>query len=358
MAELLLQVTQMSNGSVQHTPLPSILRQKNILNQTVSFPVLFHFGNTLSKPSMFDLCLTIVHNEEANTPHYQIAAPSHLFDQTTIEQLSQRFHLLSQQLLSFDAPRKPIYKFSIILPNEQYLLTLFHNRHDDDDDSISTTVPQLFLEQVMKYPHKVALTLDDFSLTYSQLLARVKQLCHTLKREYDIQIGDIICQCMDRSIEMIVGILTIMMLGGVYVPLNPSDSAARLQSLIRQIRPKLVLTASSSITHEVDTHCVSLSLNELGDGEDDILSIGNDSISHIIFTSGSTGTPKGVQIRHHNFVSCMRTHQFDERDVVLQLAGCSFDVHFDEIVSSLCRGAHLVSLRSGTLSGEKWRTIR
>lgn len=355
-AELLLRVAQISNDIKRHVHVEqsTIFYQKNILNRTVLFPVLFHFGNAVSKQSLFDLSLTIDHNEDLNTIQCDIETSSHVFDQTTTEQLSQRFHLLSQQLLSLDHRQQPIYTFSIILPDEHKLLGQFHHRSDEISiQQSTTTIPQLFLDQVMKHPDKFAVTLDHVSLTYSELLTRVKQLCYGLKTKYDVEIGDIICQCMDRSIDMIVGILGIMMVGGIYVPLNPSDVSVRLQSFIDQIKPKLILVNAPSMKQEVDARIVNL--NEIvkddddGNKEDilDVSSIQSDSISHIIFTSGSTGVPKGVEIRHRNFVSYMRTHEFDENDVILQLASCSFDVHIDEIVSSLCRGAHLVLLRSG-----------
>lgn len=353
-AELLLQIAQISNDQERHVHVEqsATYYHKSILNRTVLFPVLFDFGNALSKRSLFDLSLTIDHNEYLNTIQCHIDTSSHLFDQTTTEQLSQRFHLLTQQLLSSDHHQQPIYAFSIILPDEHMLLERFYPRTDEISIRQSTTtIPQLFLEQVMKHSDKLAVTLDDVSLTYSELLTRVKQLAFGLKSKHDIEIGDIICQCMDRSIDMIVGILAIMMAGGIYVPLNPSDASVRLQSCIDQIKPKLVLTNTRSTKQKVNARFVDL--NEIVQDDDkedvfDVSAIQSDSLSHIIFTSGSTGVPKGVAIRHRNFVSYMRTHQFDETDVILQLASCSFDVHIDEIVSSLCRGAHLVLVRSGS----------
>ncbi len=76
---------------------------------------------------------------------------------------------------------------------------------------------------------------------YSQLFYKVKQLSFTLIYDYHITLGDVICQFMDRSIEMIIGILAILVSGGIYVPLNPCDSSRRLDSLIQQIKPKLIL---------------------------------------------------------------------------------------------------------------------
>ncbi|CAF1458755.1 unnamed protein product, partial [Didymodactylos carnosus] len=95
-------------------------------------------------------------------------------------------------------------------------------------------------------PNKLAVTLDDQSLTYSQLLTRVQQLALRLINDKGVQPGDIVCQCVDRSIEMIVGIMGIMMSGAVYAPLSPSDPLDRLDSLIRQVDAKLVLVNQMS----------------------------------------------------------------------------------------------------------------
>ena len=100
----------------------------------------------------------------------------------------------------------------------------------------------------------------------------------------------------------------------------------------------------------VDIYEIINSNNPLTDIEIEELSKVNvtpDSISHVVFTSGSTGVPKAVQLRHRNFMSYMNAHFIQHNDVILQLASSSFDVHLDEILSALVRGAHLVLLKVG-----------
>ena len=82
---------------------------------------------------------------------------------------------------------------------------------------------------------------DQQSLTYHQLVTRVQQLAFYLINNKNVQPGDVICQCIDRSIEMIVGIMGIMMAGAIYAPLNPNDSLDRLHSLVHQVNAKLIL---------------------------------------------------------------------------------------------------------------------
>jgi acyl-CoA synthetase (AMP-forming)/AMP-acid ligase II len=154
---------------------------------------------------------------------------------------------------------------------------------------------------------------------------------------------------------MIVGIVGIMMSGAVYAPLIPSDAFDRVDSLVRQVNAKLVLSHRRSPSHlrrfsvpvvDIDArvHCSK----PLDDSQVEQLSrvvVAPDSIAYVVFTSGSTGTPKAVQLRHRNFMSYMQAHAMQNDDIVLQLASSSFDVHLDEINGALVRGAHLVLLK-------------
>jgi fengycin family lipopeptide synthetase D len=157
---------------------------------------------------------------------------------------------------------------------------------------------------------------------------------------------------------MIVGIMSIMMCGGIYAPLNPNDSLDRLDSLVRQVNGKLVLVnqlSSSSHLHQLNVPLVDIdkimncndSLNNIQIEQLSEVKVTPDSISHLVFTSGSTGIPKGVQLRHRNFISYVNAHVIEENDIILQLASSSFDVHLDEINSTLIQGAHLILLKSG-----------
>ncbi|CAF4097549.1 unnamed protein product, partial [Adineta steineri] len=370
-------VMKLYQKSLQHAHFPynSILKQFELPSTTLP-DIYFNFQtmcddkqsiNTITSisdeekshsidcmPSKFDLYLTVIYDEKMNLLRCQIHGSSDLFNETTLQQISHRFHSLCQQLFSssFNIHTQPIYELSIILPHEQHLLQRYHTKHNKISNHDSTTIHQLFVQQAIKHPHKTALTLDHLSLTYSQLLHKVQQLSFSLTNHYNIQLGDVICQCVDRSMEMIIGILGIMMSGGIYVPLNPSDSSHRLQSLVHQIKPKLILTHHRTCSSVQELHVPFVDINETMNRNNDITQlcevlVPSDSISHIIFTSGSTGLPKGVQIRHRNFISYMKTHKINETDIIIQLANCSFDVHLDEILSSLTCGAHLVLLRSG-----------
>ena len=309
--------------------------------------------------SRFDLCLTINHDEHANTIAYTLDGSCDLFDRTTVQDLSDRFHLLCQQLFSssttFDLKTQPIYELSLLLPAEKDILQQLNTSPRTRE--IKDRIHQAFAQQAMQHPEKTAITLDDQSLTYGQLLSRIQHLALSLIEGAGVRPGDIVCQCIDRSIDMVVGIMGIMMSGAVYAPLAPSDPFDRLDAIVRQVNAKLVLVHRPFPLHLRLLHLPVMDIDDLvhcnkplTDSQREQLSrvaVTSDSISHIVFTSGSTGTPKAVQLRHRNFMAYMDAHFIREDDVILQLASTSFDVHLDEINGALVRGAHLVLLKVG-----------
>ncbi|CAF1542277.1 unnamed protein product, partial [Adineta steineri] len=195
------------------------------------------------------------------------------------------------------------------------------------------------------------------SLTYCELLYYVQVLSLTLLNEYHVVPGEIVCQCIERSLSMIIGLLSIEIIGGVYCPLSPENPKQRLQNLIEQTQARLILVHSLTnqifknnfITYDIDTiiNCDDKITN------DDLyqlsyILITPDNIAYIVFTSGSTGIPKAVQVRHRNLTAYMQSLAkitvFKKSDNVIQIASCSFDNHFQDIFVTLMIGAGLVIL--------------
>ena len=372
-AEVLSQVTGMEQNKEQHASLgklatylentpPTIQMFSNIQLQFRTATILPASTNITTREiqTAADLSLTVNYDEQTNDIACTLDGSCDLFDHTTVEQLSHRFRSLIQQLFStssssstFDRQKQPVHELCILLPNEVEMLQGFHNW--PTPPQITLCIHQTFVQEAIEQPNKVAIVLDDECLTYSELLTRAQQLALVLINEEGMQPGDIVVQCIDRSLEMVVGLLGIMMAGGVYAPVSPGDPFDRLASLVRQVRAKLTLTDRTSPSHvrllPVAVVDVDERLNDAAsvtDSQFDQLSrvpVTPNSISHLVFTSGSTGTPKAVQLRHRNFMSYLHSHFIQKKDIILQLANSSFDVHLDEILSALLRGGQLVLLK-------------
>ncbi|CAF4204991.1 unnamed protein product, partial [Adineta steineri] len=308
--------------------------------------------------SKFDFIFSFQHDLNLNEISCTINASLDLFNVETVCTIAQRFQtMLHQQFTSFECTtNKPIYELSLTLSNEQYLMQSINNTQMSFSSPL-TCIHHEFVYQVMKHPQKLAVQLDEQSLTYNELLFYVQQLALQIINKYDIKSGDIICQCVERSLSMIIGSLSIEIIGGVYCPLSPENPEQRLQNLVEQTQARLILAHSLTnrifksrfTTYDIDT---ATNINDKITNDDlyqlSNISITPDDISYIVFTSGSTGTPKSVQVRHRNLTANMQSlakmTTLKKSDNVVQMASCSFDTHFQDTFVTLMSGAGLVML--------------
>ncbi|CAF1069105.1 unnamed protein product [Adineta steineri] len=309
--------------------------------------------------SKFDFILSFQHDLNLNEISCTINASVDLFNAETIRIIAQRLQtMLHQQFTSFNSKTdKPIYELSLTLSNEQYLMQSLNNTQVSFSSPL-TCVHHEFIYQAMKYPQKLAVELDEQSLTYAELLYYSQCISLYLLYHYDVKSGDIVCQCVERSLAMVIGILSIAMVGGVYCPLSPQDPPQRLQTLLNQTHSRLVMihffTNSISeinvVRMNIDTAItvtdiyVDINLHKLSK-----VSVTPENIVFTIFTSGSTGIPKAVQLRHRNFTefihSFVHAGVLSKCDTIIQMARCSFDNHLLSLIGTLMTGGTLVMLR-------------
>ncbi|CAF4142363.1 unnamed protein product, partial [Adineta steineri] len=308
--------------------------------------------------SKFDFILSFQHDLNLNELSCTINASVDLFNTETIFIIAQRLQImLHQQFTSFHSQiNKPIHEVKLALPTEQLLLQSLNNTQISFSSPL-TCIHHEFIYQVMRHPQKLAVELDEQSLTYCELLYYVQVLSLTLLNEYHVVPGEIICQCIERSLSMVIGIMGIEMGGGIYCPLSPRDPQHRLYALTQQTGSRLVLVHHLTKT-KFDDDIISfdiesiLNINDLKNDMDyNYLSsvvVKGEDIAYIIFTSGSSGIPKAVQLRQQNFInSILALVQIDtlhENDTVIQIASSTFDAHIQETVGSLICGATIVML--------------
>ncbi|MCL1468747.1 amino acid adenylation domain-containing protein [Argonema galeatum] len=212
-------------------------------------------------------------------------------------------------------------------------------------------VHQLFEAQVKQTSDAVAVVFEDRQLTYRQLNDRANQLAHYLKT---LGVGPevLVGICVERSLEMVVGVLGILKAGGAYVPLDPAYNKARLAFMLEDTQTPLLLTQEKLIQslppHQarvicLDTDWETIALSNQKNPQSDGTP---NSLAYVIYTSGSTGRPKGVAMSHRPLANLVFWQLENSIATIgtktLQFASISFDVSFQEIFSTLCSGGTLV----------------
>jgi len=209
-------------------------------------------------------------------------------------------------------------------------------------------IHQLFEDQAAKTPNAVAAEFEGQTLTYSQLNTKANQLAHYLRQRGvgpDVPVGI----CMDRSLEMMVGLVAILKAGGGYVPLDPLYPAERLRFMAQDVGVKLILAdAGLREVFPESIECVDPAQTAVFESYP-IENLGWEGtpqdLAYIVFTSGSTGTPKGVAVPHRGVVRLLFGTDFMAFGpdlVMLQLAPVSFDASTLEIWGPLLHGGRCV----------------
>jgi amino acid adenylation domain-containing protein len=211
-------------------------------------------------------------------------------------------------------------------------------------------VPQLVALQAATTPDATAVVKGDQRLSYRELNERANQLAHYL-RACGVQPNTLVGLCLDRSLDMVVGLLAILKAGGAYVPLDPSYPSERLVFMLQDAAISVLVTRQA-IAEElaaypcrmicVDSEAALLAQQEATDPD---VPITADTLAYIIYTSGSTGQPKGVQITHRSLLNVVhwyrQTFGLTAADHTTQFASPSFDVTIKELWPSLIAGASI-----------------
>lgn len=224
------------------------------------------------------------------------------------------------------------------------------------------TVAQLFEETAAAYPASTAVILGDRRLSYSQLNRWANRLARQLRRN-GVGRETMVGCCFDRSIEMIVSFLAVLKAGAAYVPLDPSYPKERLDLLIEDSKPAVMLS-ESSLAPMVLHNCriprlfveqltnIPEGEGEADDANPDVFS-GPTDLAYVMYTSGSTGRPKGVMVENRSIVRLVRNTTFclfGADEVFLQSAPISFDASTLEIWGPLLNGGQLVIMPPQTFS--------
>src|SRR3569833_1670326 len=221
----------------------------------------------------------------------------------------------------------------------------------------SVLVHELFEARARCTPDELAVVHGAQTLTYAQLNRRANQLAGFLREQRGVGPDCLVGICLERGLEMVVGLLGILKAGGAYLPLDPHYPPQRLQRMLEDAAPRVVLTEGKLLevlgTGPAERIALDEMMAKLSDPQDENLAarslgLSAQNLIYVIYASGSTGLPKGTAMSHRSMVNLIEWHRRSFTDGqprrVLQFAALSFDVAFQEIFSTLCTGDTLVLL--------------
>ncbi len=269
-----------------------------------------------------------------------------LFDRASIEALGGRLVRLLEAAVA--EPERPLGRLEILTPEERD--TILRQWNDTARSIPSATLPELFGAQAARTPEATAVVFGAERLSYRALDARANQLAHHLR---GLGVGPevVVGLCVERSLEMMVGLLGILKAGGAYLPLDPDYPSERLAFMLEDARAPVLVTQSALVERlpPHDTRLVRLDADwpaiAACPATPPITRLKPHNAAYVIYTSGSTGTPKGVCVIHRGVVSFVQSQShaaWSTTETAIQIAPLAFDASTFEIWGALINGARLV----------------
>jgi amino acid adenylation domain-containing protein len=271
---------------------------------------------------------------------------SDLFDASTIARMAGHFERLLESIVR--SPETNISDLCILADDERRELTSSPHTVSGYPER---AIHRLFDEQAAKNPDAIAAQYGADQMTYAELQRRADRMARLL-RARGVSTGALVGLLVERSLDMIVGMLGILKAGGAYVPLDPSYPQSRLAFMIADAGVPIVVTTQSLLERLPDPAPATICFDRdaAAEGADADLSsdeITSDHAAYVIYTSGSTGKPKGVVIPHRGVVRLVCNTDYvalDPSDRIAQASNASFDAATFEIWGALLTGACVVGI--------------
>ncbi|MFN6565571.1 MAG: amino acid adenylation domain-containing protein [Nostoc sp. ChiSLP01] len=301
----------------------------------------------------FDLTLMVMEYDNQLNCSWEYSTD--LFEKATIQRMAEQFEVLLKGII--DNPNQPIHTLPLMTAAE--LLQLQSWNQTETDYPQNKTLVDLFEQQVRKNPDNPAVFFESKTLTYQELNQKANQLANYLIHNYKIQPDTLIGISIERSLEMIIGVLGILKAGAAYVPIDPNYPPERIKLMLEDSGISVLLTQSflleelslTGLTHQAICLDEKVFAEELTHNHNSQST--PDNLAYVIYTSGSTGQPKGVTIEHKAIVNLalgwIETFQVQPHSRVLQFGSFSFDLSIGEIATALSAGACLYLGNKDTL---------
>ncbi len=290
--------------------------------------------------------LILIFSLHQNNLSIRIIYDENQFITNDIQRLFEHLSLILTYLL--ENKDKTVNIPILLTETEQQQLTNWNNTHKNYPHAC---LHQFIEYQVQKTPDSIAAIYENNHLTYRQLNAKANQLAHYL-HDLGIQIEDFVGIYIERSLEMIIGLLGILKAGAAYVPLDPSYPTERIEFMLQDAAPPVLLTQQRLLDSlpicQTQIICLDSDWYKITQKSNKNLNlmIELDQLAYMIYTSGSTGKPKGAMNSHlaisNRLLWMQDAYQLTEKDNILQKTPFSFDVSVWEFFWPLLAGAKLI----------------
>jgi amino acid adenylation domain-containing protein/FkbH-like protein len=348
----------------QELPLPKLVQELDPgrnMNQAPLFQVIFALEKALTAPQLPGLEVSVRELDTRTALHdislfamevpqglrLKLECKKEVFEPATIERMLTHMSTLLQEVAA--DPDRHVDALPILDEVERNQVTTGWNQFQDFP--ATRCIHQLFEEQAHRTPQAAAVVFEEQKLSYAELNHRSNQLARYLK-EMGVGPDVLVGLCVERSLDMVIGILGILKAGGGYLPLDPTYPKDRLGFMLSDAQPPIVLTQYElkELFPAYEGRVIALDADwaeiERESTEDLTCDARPENLAYVIYTSGSTGRPKGCQITHYNvvrlFEATQHWYQFDQRDVWTMFHSYAFDFSVWELWGALIYGGRLV----------------
>ncbi|WP_353931425.1 amino acid adenylation domain-containing protein [Okeanomitos corallinicola TIOX110] len=277
---------------------------------------------------------------------------SDLFDASTIARIAKNFETLLWAIAT--NPQTKVSELPLLSATERHQILVDWNNTCQAYPQ-DKCIHELFAEQVEKTPDAIAVVFANQQLTYRELNNKANQLAHHLQ-SLGVKADTLVGICVERSVEMVIGLLGIFKAGGAYVPIDPSYPAERKAFILADTQTTILLT-QQHLTHNLSTDgikviCLDADWSNLPQQTQNPVSATNSQhLAYVIYTSGSTGKPKGTLIPHQGLVNylswCTQAYEVKAGTGTIVHSPLGFDLTITSLFSPLLVGNQVEILPQG-----------